>query len=99
MRKVLIQILIFTFLFTLIFTINRILMQNDFIPSDLVADKNELILMYLLGAFHDVRFLSAAFLPLLLCGFLTLLFRFKNKKLIGGGEGFILFFLVFISLF
>lgn len=86
MRKVLIQILIFTFLFICIFTINRILMQNDFIPDNLVSDKNEFILMYLLGIFHDVRFLSAAFLPLLLCGFLTLFFaRFKNEKLTGGG--------------
>lgn len=44
-------------------------MQNSFIPTGLISDKNEIFLMFLLGIFHDIRFLSAAFLPLLLCGF------------------------------
>ncbi|EOI5272016.1 LTA synthase family protein, partial [Campylobacter coli] len=57
----------------------RFLMQNDFIPNGLVDTKNDFVLMYLLGAFHDVRFLSAAFLPFLLCGLLSLIFyRLKN---------------------
>lgn len=66
MRKILLQILIFSVLFIVAFTINRILMQNSFIPAGLISDKNEIFLMYLLGVFHDIRFLSAAFLPFLL---------------------------------
>ncbi len=41
--------------------------------------------MYLLGVFHDIRFLSAAFLPFLLCGFLSLIFsniKINNKLVI-----------------
>ncbi|EFS3142508.1 sulfatase-like hydrolase/transferase [Campylobacter coli] len=79
MRKILLQILSFSFIFIIIFTLNRFLMQNDFIPNGLVDTKNDFVLMYLLGAFHDVRFLSAAFLPFLLCGLLSLVFyRLKN---------------------
>lgn len=79
MRKILLQILSFSFIFIIIFTLNRFLMQNDFIPNGLVDTKNDFVLMYLLGAFHDVRFLSAAFLPFLLCGLLSLIFyRLKN---------------------
>ncbi|EHD2940821.1 sulfatase-like hydrolase/transferase [Campylobacter coli] len=79
MRKILLQILSFSFIFIIIFTLNRFLMQNDFISNGLVDTKNDFVLMYLLGAFHDVRFLSAAFLPFLLCGLLSLIFyRLKN---------------------
>ncbi|HEB9340442.1 TPA: sulfatase-like hydrolase/transferase [Campylobacter coli] len=82
MRKILLQILSFSFIFIIIFTLNRFLMQNDFIPNGLVDTKNDFVLMYLLGAFHDVRFLSAAFLPFLLCGLLSLVFyRLKNTLL------------------
>ncbi|PCM57324.1 sulfatase, partial [Campylobacter sp. BCW_8712] len=85
MRKILLQIFIFSVLFIVIFTINRILMQNSFIPTGLIDDKNEIFLMYLLGVFHDIRFLSAAFLPFLLCGFLSLIFsniKINNKLVI-----------------
>lgn len=69
MRKVLLQILIFSVIFILIFNLTRFLMQLHFIPQD--TDKIELLKMYAFGTFHDIRFLSAAFLPLLLCGFLS----------------------------
>lgn len=69
MRKILLQILIFSGLFIIIFNITRFFMQLHFIPQN--ADKIELLKMYLLGTYHDVRFLSAVFLPLLLCGFLS----------------------------
>lgn len=85
MRKILLQIFIFSVLFIVTFTINRILMQNSFIPTGLISDKNEIFLMYLLGVFHDIRFLSAAFLPFLLCGFLSLIFsniKINNKLVI-----------------
>ena len=49
MRKILLQIFIFSVLFIVTFAINRILMQNSFIPTGLVSDKNEIFLMYLLG--------------------------------------------------
>ncbi len=85
MRKILLQIFIFSVLFIVTFAINRILMQNSFIPTGLISDKNEIFLMYLLGVFHDIRFLSAAFLPFLLCGFLSLIFsniKINNKLVI-----------------
>ncbi|EOH3814357.1 hypothetical protein ACL6XA_000906, partial [Campylobacter jejuni] len=53
MRKILLQIFIFSVLFIVTFAINRILMQNSFIPTGLISDKNEIFLMYLLGVFHD----------------------------------------------
>lgn len=97
-RKILLQILIFSVLFIVAFTINRILMQNSFIPAGLISDKNEIFLMYLLGVFHDIRFLSAAFLPFLLCGFLSLIFsNIKiNNKLVIYSKNFISFFQAFI---
>ncbi|EIW4615325.1 LTA synthase family protein [Campylobacter upsaliensis] len=69
MRKVLLQILIFSAIFIVISNLTRVLMHLAFIPQS--ADKIELLKMYLFGSYHDVRFLSAAFLPLLLCGFLS----------------------------
>lgn len=69
MRKILVQISIFSSIFILIFSLNRIFMHFAFIPDNLVQNKNEFFLMYILGAYHDIRFLSVAFLPLLLCGF------------------------------
>ncbi|EAH9843555.1 LTA synthase family protein, partial [Campylobacter upsaliensis] len=66
MRKVLLQILIFSAIFIVISNLTRVLMHLAFIPQS--ADKIELLKMYLFGSYHDVRFLSAAFLPLLLCG-------------------------------
>ncbi|MFY4724297.1 LTA synthase family protein [Campylobacter jejuni] len=97
MRKILLQILIFSFLFIAIFSINRILMQNDFILRGVSAEKNEIILMYLLGIFHDIRFLSAVFLPLLLCGFLSLIFsNIKNNKLVAYGKK---IYLIFSSIY
>ncbi|EIG0596870.1 hypothetical protein AAIL08_000546 [Campylobacter upsaliensis] len=81
MRKVLLQILIFSVIFILIFNLTRFLMQLHFIPQD--TDKIELLKMYAFGTFHDIRFLSAAFLPLLLCGFLS--YFAPLLKIKGGG--------------
>ena len=84
MRKVLLQILIFSAIFIVISNLTRVLMHLAFIPQS--ADKIELLKMYLFGSYHDVRFLSAAFLPLLLCGFLSY-FTPLVKKNEGGGGG------------
>ncbi len=65
MRKILLQILIFSVLFIVAFTINRILMQNSFIPAGLISDKNEIFLMYLLGVFHDIRFFKRSVFTIL----------------------------------
>lgn len=99
MRKILLQIFIFSVLFIATFTINRILMQNSFIPAGLISDKNEIFLMYLLGVFHDIRFLSAAFLPFLLCGFLSLIFsniKINNKLVIYSKNFYFIFSSVYI---
>ncbi|QOQ93476.1 sulfatase-like hydrolase/transferase [Campylobacter upsaliensis] len=53
--------------------------------------------MYAFGTFHDIRFLSAAFLPLLLCGFLSYfapLLKIKG----GGGKIYSLISGLYISL-
>ncbi|ENE8347106.1 sulfatase-like hydrolase/transferase [Campylobacter upsaliensis] len=81
MRKVLLQILIFSAIFIVISNLTRVLMHLAFIPQS--ADKIELLKMYLFGSYHDVRFLSAAFLPLLLCGFLS--YFAPLLKIKGGG--------------
>ncbi|EMU7147286.1 hypothetical protein AAAB26_000137, partial [Campylobacter upsaliensis] len=49
MRKVLLQILIFSVIFILIFNLTRFLMQLHFIPQD--TDKIELLKMYAFGTF------------------------------------------------
>lgn len=61
MRKVLLQIIIFSLFFVMIFTFNRFLMQNAFIPSGLISDKKEFALMYSLGAFHDIKIFKCCF--------------------------------------
>ncbi|EDO9984421.1 LTA synthase family protein, partial [Campylobacter jejuni] len=99
MRKILLQIFIFSVLFIVTFTINRILMQNSFIPTGLISDINEIFLMYLLGVFHDIRFLSAAFLPFLLCGFLSLIFsniKINNKLVIYSKNFYFIFSSIYI---
>ncbi|ECR1907373.1 LTA synthase family protein, partial [Campylobacter jejuni] len=99
MRKILLQIFIFSVLFIVIFTINRILMQNSFIPTGLISDKNEIFLMYFLGVFHDIRFLSAAFLLFLLCGFLSLIFsniKINNKLVIYSKNFYFIFSSIYI---
>lgn len=99
MRKILLQIFIFSVLFIVTFTINRVLMQNSFIPTGLISDKNEIFLMYLLGVFHDIRFLSAAFLPFLLCGFLSLIFsniKINNKLVIYSKNFYFIFSSIYI---
>ncbi|AJC88081.1 LTA synthase family protein [Campylobacter insulaenigrae] len=92
MRKVLLQISIFSVLFSIVFALNRFLMQVDFIPENL-STSSEIVMMYSLGLFHDIRFLSAIFLPLLLCGFFTLFFcNIKNQKLTMQGKKFYFIF-------
>lgn len=85
MRKVLLQILIFSAIFIVISNLTRVLMHLAFIPQS--ADKIELLKMYLFGSYHDVRFLSVAFLPLLLCGFLSYFAPLLKIKGGGGGKG------------
>ncbi|EPA4340439.1 LTA synthase family protein [Campylobacter upsaliensis] len=96
MRKVLLQILIFSVIFILIFNLTRFLMQLHFIPQD--TDKIELLKMYAFGTFHDIRFLSAAFLPLLLCGFLSYFAPLLKIKGGGGGKIYSLISGLYISL-
>ncbi|EQB2455001.1 LTA synthase family protein [Campylobacter upsaliensis] len=94
MRKVLLQILIFSAIFIVISNLTRVLMHLAFIPQS--ADKIELLKMYLFGSYHDVRFLSAAFLPLLLCGFLS---YFAPLLKIKGGGGVRVQIVKFYSIF
>ncbi len=90
MKKTLIQIIIFCFLFISIFTINRLFMQNDFISQKIIQNNfYDILKMYFYGIYHDIRFLSVAFLPLLFCGFLSLIISHLNHKKLaiftGGG--------------
>ncbi|EPV6928797.1 LTA synthase family protein [Campylobacter upsaliensis] len=94
MRKVLLQILIFSAIFIVISNLTRVLMHLAFIPQS--ADKIELLKMYLFGSYHDVRFLSAAFLPLLLCGVLS---YFAPLLKIKGGGGVRVQIVKFYSIF
>ncbi|MCR8676752.1 hypothetical protein CAMP5053_00785 [Campylobacter sp. S4:11] len=65
-------------------------MQNDFISQKIIQNNfYDILKMYFYGIYHDIRFLSVAFLPLLFCGFLSLIIsHLKHKKLViftGGG--------------
>nr|MCR6543501.1 hypothetical protein [Campylobacter lari] len=89
MKKILTQIVVFSFLFISIFSINRLLMQNGFISQKIIQSNfYDIVKMYFYGIYHDIRFLSIAFLPLLICGFLALIFSYLNyKKVIFAGGG------------
>lgn len=71
MRKILLQIFSFSLLFMGIFAFMRFLMLRD-LPNGL-SDHSvyDIFEVYLYGLGHDMRTLSAMFLPLLLCGFLS----------------------------
>ena len=97
MRKVLLQILIFSAIFIVISNLTRVLMHLAFIPQS--ADKIELLKMYLFGSYHDVRFLSAAFLPLLLCGFLSYFAPLLKIKGGGGRVQIVKFYSIFSSFY
>ncbi|AJC86658.1 LTA synthase family protein [Campylobacter sp. RM16704] len=65
-------------------------MQINFIPHKIMENNfNDIFKMYFYGIYHDIRFLSVAFLPLLFCGFIALIFSHLNYKkpviLMGGG--------------
>ncbi|MCW1360887.1 hypothetical protein [Campylobacter sp. US33a] len=82
MRKIVLQILCFSFIFMAIFAITRFFMLSN------LVGKNSLM-TYIYGLGHDMRTLSVAFLPLFLCGFLSY-FNFALTKskfaMTGGGN-------------
>lgn len=87
MQKILIQILSFSLIFLALFTLMRFVMVQDFLELSLREEHfSNLFKMYLYGMGSDIRTLSIAFLPLLLCGFLTYLKPFLNKYNMGGGH-------------
>ncbi|EOG9652355.1 hypothetical protein ACLMNI_000938 [Campylobacter upsaliensis] len=79
MRKILLQILCFSFIFMGIFIISR------FLSLQSLSGENEgSFMVYLYGLGHDMRTFSAAFLPLFLCAILAQ-FSGLLKKWGGGG--------------
>ena len=82
MRKIITQIAIFTLIFCVIFATARAFMQSAFIPSDLsLANKSDIIQMYVQGLRMDLKVILIGFAPLLLLGYITLLWRFISAKL------------------
>ncbi|MCX2717297.1 hypothetical protein OQH61_06055 [Helicobacter sp. MIT 21-1697] len=87
MRFVMIQILSFALIFALLFSLARIIMGFAFLSNNLaLSHLGEGFKMLSFGAYSDIRVISAALLPLLLCAFLCLLsplFSLAFKQ--GGG--------------
>ena len=79
MRKILLQILCFSFIFMGILALTRFFMLQG-----LGGENQGSFGVYLYGLGHDMRTFSATFLPLFLCAILTH-FRGIFSKLGGGG--------------
>ena len=79
MRKIITQIAIFTLIFCAIFATARVFMQSAFIPSDL-TNQSDIFQMYIRGLRMDLKVILIGFAPLLLLGYITLLWRFAQGK-------------------
>ncbi|TQR33696.1 sulfatase [Campylobacter sp. MIT 99-7217] len=78
MRKILLQILVFSLVFIALFALQRAFMIG-FAQNELLNTK-DLIKMSLAGAFHDIRLCASGFLPLLLIYFILLFLKpFETK--------------------
>ena len=81
MRKIITQILVFTLIFSVIFASARGFMQSAFIPSDLADEyKSDIIQMFIRGLRMDLKVILIGFAPLLLLGYIALLWRFMQSK-------------------
>lgn len=81
MRKIITQILVFTLIFSVIFAVARGFMHSAFIPSDLADEyKSDIIQMFIRGLRMDLKVILIGFAPLLLLGYIALLWRFAQSK-------------------
>ncbi|WP_172663990.1 hypothetical protein [Campylobacter ornithocola] len=83
MRKILLQILSFSFIFMGIFASVRFLMIKN-----LTNESENTLMVYVYGLGHDMRTFSAIFLPLFLYGLLSyvsLVFKDRKYHTTGGG--------------
>ena len=106
MFKIIFQILSFALLFVTLFSIARITMGTTFIPSEIMeSNRDDIYKMLMLGAVTDLRLISAAFLPLLLCAlfasFAPLLssYNFFARNLERLQKGYKIFSNLYIGLF
>ncbi|EFO9214185.1 MULTISPECIES: hypothetical protein [unclassified Campylobacter] len=84
MRKILLQILSFSFIFMGIFALVRFLMIKN-----LTNESENSLMVYVYGLGHDMRTFSAIFLPLFLCGlfsYISLVFKDRKYHATGGGN-------------
>ncbi|WP_257933347.1 phosphoglycerol transferase [Campylobacter lari] len=82
MRKILLQILSFSFIFMGIFALVRFLMIKN-----LTNESENSLMVYVYGLGHDMRTFSAIFLPLFLCGlfsYISLVFKDRKYHAMGG---------------
>lgn len=81
MRKIITQILVFTLIFSVIFAIARGFMQSAFIPNDLASEyRSDIIQMFIRGLRMDLKVILIGFVPLLLLGYIAILWRFVQSK-------------------
>lgn len=84
MRKILLQILSFSFIFMGIFALVRFLMIKN-----LTNESENSLMVYVYGLGHDMRTFSVIFLPLFLCGlfsYISLVFKDRKYHAMGGGN-------------
>ncbi|WP_250325332.1 LTA synthase family protein, partial [Campylobacter lari] len=95
MRKILLQILSFSFIFMGIFALVRFLMIKN-----LTNESENSLMVYVYGLGHDMRTFSAIFLPLFLCGLFSYIsLVFKDRKYHAMGGGVIAKFYIYLSSF
>lgn len=81
MRKIITQILVFTLIFSVIFAVARGFMHSAFIHSNLADEyKSDIIQMFIRGLRMDLKVILIGFAPLLLLGYIALLWRFTQSK-------------------
>ena len=78
MKKIITQIAIFTLIFCAIFALSRGFMQGAFID---LANKSDIFQMYIQGLRMDLKVIAIGFAPLLLLGYIALLWQFVSAKL------------------
>lgn len=82
----LLQMLGFAVIFLFLFSLMRLIMAFHFLGYELLqAHNKDSFELFTLGLVSDLRLVSAAFLPLLLCFFLSFLSPLVQKFTHGGG--------------
>ncbi len=86
MRFGFLQIVSFTCIFLLVFSLGRLIMGIEFLGiGTMLNNPKDTLLLFSLGAVSDLRLISAALLPFLVCMLLTLFKPLWLRLVVRGG--------------